>query len=57
MSLALAAFLRPLVFLLVAALVLIPVRLAIQRWMPEGRLKRILLLRVNAQETGERWRE
>lgn len=36
----------PFMFLL-AALVLYPARKAVQKWMPEGRLKRLLLRRVN----------
>lgn len=43
MSLFLAAALRPFVYLAVAVLILIPVRLACQRWLPEGKLKRFLL--------------
>ena len=43
MSLFLALLLKPLVILLVAGCVLIPVRLAVQRYMRDGKLKRFLL--------------
>ena len=43
MSLFLAAALKPLILLLLAALVLIPARLAVQRFMPDGKLKQFLL--------------
>lgn len=46
MSAAVAMFLRPFVLLLVVVLVLLPVRYAVARWMPDGRLKRILLMKV-----------
>ena len=42
----LAALLRPLVILLLAILVLTPARLAVVRYFPEGKLKRLLLRRV-----------
>jgi hypothetical protein len=42
----LAALLRPLVLFIVLACILLPIRYAVIRFMPEGRLKRILLLRV-----------
>lgn len=44
---AIAAFLRPFVLLVLALLVLTPAKRAVQRWMPEGRFKRLLLRRVN----------
>jgi len=39
-------FLRPFILLLVMLLVLMPIRKAVIRWMPEGKLKRILLMKV-----------
>ena len=43
----LAAFLKPLATFLFFALICIPTRLAVQRFMPEGRIKRLLLIRVS----------
>lgn len=43
----LGVVLKPLVLFLLCALVLYPARRAIIRWLPEGRLKRVLLRRVN----------
>jgi hypothetical protein len=40
-----ALVLKPLFFMLVCALILYPARRAVMRWLPEGRLKRILLFR------------
>lgn len=42
----LAILLRPFVVLAVLGLVCLPARLLVQRKMPEGKLKRLLLLRV-----------
>lgn len=39
-------FLRPFILLLVMVVVLVPIRKAVIRWMPEGKLKRILLMKV-----------
>ncbi len=51
---AIAIVLRPLLLLVVVGLVLLPARRAVQR-MPEGRLKRVLLLRVSsAYDTRDR---
>jgi hypothetical protein len=44
-----ALLFKPLVVLLFFAAVLIPARLAVTRWWPEGRIKRILLTRVDGQ--------
>jgi hypothetical protein len=41
-----AILLRPLLALVVLAAICIPVRLAAQRWIPEGRIKRLLLRRL-----------
>lgn len=46
MTAAIALFLRPFILLLVMLVVLVPVRKAVIRWMPEGKLKRILLMKV-----------
>lgn len=42
-----ALVLKPLVFFIFAGLVLYPIRLAFIKWFPEGKLKRLLLRRVN----------
>jgi hypothetical protein len=44
MSWLLAIALRPFVALLLFGLICLPARLAVQRWMRDGRLKRLLLL-------------
>jgi hypothetical protein len=38
--------LKPLFFLLVCGLILYPARRAVMRWLPAGRLKRLLLFRL-----------
>lgn len=35
--------LKPLIFLLVLGCICLPARLAVQRWVPDGKLKRFLL--------------
>jgi hypothetical protein len=42
-----ATLLRPFVLLLLGAWVLYPARVAVIRHMPEGRLKRLLLIRIS----------
>jgi hypothetical protein len=42
-----ALVLKPLFFMLVVGLILYPARRAVMRWLPEGKLKRLLLRRVN----------
>lgn len=42
-SMLIALAIRPFALVLLALLVLRPARLAVERWMPEGRLKRTLL--------------
>lgn len=42
-----AALLKPVILFLLVALVLYPVRRAVMRWWPEGRVKRLLLWRTN----------
>jgi hypothetical protein len=38
-----AFFIRPLVALVVLGFICLPARLAVRRWMPEGKLKAMLL--------------
>ncbi len=47
----LAAFLRPFAIFLFMVLIGLPVRYAIQRWMKEGSLKRLLLYRWESGKT------
>lgn len=47
MTLFLAAFLRPFVLFFILACVLLPIRFAVMKWMPECRLKRLFLLRID----------
>ena len=49
-----AVVLRPLIFLIVLGLICLPVRLAVQRWLPEGKLKRLLLVQVGPKKTQRR---
>ena len=44
MSVALAAFLRPFIAVLVLALLVYPIKWLVQRYLPEGRLKRFLFI-------------
>ncbi len=41
-----AVVLRPFAALLLFGLICLPARLAVQKWLPPGRLKSLLLLRV-----------
>ena len=41
-----AIVLKPFAMLIVAVVILIPARMAAERYIPEGRLKRVLLRRV-----------
>lgn len=43
MTWALAAALKPLGALILFGLICLPVRIAVQKWMPDGKLKRLLL--------------
>jgi len=43
MSFAIAMLLRPFALFILLACVLLPIRFALMRFMPEGRLKRVLL--------------
>ena len=47
MSFAIAALLRPFALFLLLACVLLPIRRAVMRWMPECAVKRLFLLRVD----------
>lgn len=51
-SVAIAMLLKPFVALVILGLICLPARLAVMRWIPEGRLKRILLFHVS--HTGTR---
>ncbi len=42
----LALALKPLAALILFGLIALPGRIAVQKWMPEGRLKRLLLKRI-----------
>lgn len=46
MALAIAAFLRPFALFFVLACVLLPIRFALMKWLPNGRVKRLLLLKL-----------
>ena len=46
MSFAIALLLRPFALFVLLACVLLPIRFAVIRWAPDGRLKRLLLLKV-----------
>jgi hypothetical protein len=48
-SFLMALLLRPLVQLLVLGLICLPARLAVQRYMKEGKLKRTLLTRIGEE--------
>lgn len=45
-----ALLLKPLFFLVIFGLILLPIRLAFIRWFPEGKLKRILLFGLDSAE-------
>lgn len=47
---AIVAFLRPFLIFAIIMLILVPIRLGCQKWLPEGRLKRILLYKIH-----DRW--
>lgn len=51
-SLAIALLLRPFAALVLFGLVLLPIRFAVIRWMPAGRMKSILLLPVGRKHPG-----
>ena len=41
-----AVVLRPIAALILFGLILLPAKYAVQKWMPEGKLKRLLLTQV-----------
>lgn len=43
MSVFLAAFLKPFVFFILAACIIYPIKKAVEKYLPEGKLKRLLL--------------
>lgn len=45
-NLEIALLIKPFAALVLFGLILLPIRLAVKRWMPEGKLKRLLLTRV-----------
>lgn len=45
----LAVVFRPVAALILFGLICLPARIAVQRWLPEGKLKRLLLLKVGSQ--------
>jgi len=45
-----AVILRPLIILVVLGLICLPVRMAAKRWLPEGRIKSILLKPVGPKK-------
>ena len=47
-NLAIALILRPIVALIIFGLILLPIRLAVTRFLPAGAMKRLLLLRVDS---------
>ena len=44
---AIALLLKPLVLLVLAVLVFYPAKLAVKKWLPEGKLRSLLLRRIN----------
>ena len=49
----LAVVLKPFFALVLFGLICLPARLAVQRWMPEGKLKRLLLREVRKRVAGQ----
>jgi hypothetical protein len=50
MSILIAAATRAIILLVVLGLICLPVRLAVKKWMPEGKLKKLLLRPVSDSE-------
>lgn len=50
----LAIVIKPLVALVLFGLICLPARLAVQRWMPEGKVKRLLLTDIQGASDPER---
>jgi hypothetical protein len=46
MSIFLAALIRPMLLFVVLACILLPIRFAVIRWIPDGKLKRFLLTEI-----------
>lgn len=46
-----AVVLRPIIILVVLGLICLPVRLAVKKWLPEGKLKSILLKKVGPKKS------
>src|SRR3569833_1694448 len=51
----LAIILRPFVLLLISVLFLIPGRLAVQRWLPDGRITRVIMWQIPNWATPRIW--
>lgn len=51
MTFAIAMLLRPIALFILLACILLPIRFAVIKWMPEGKLKRILLTDMRVPET------
>jgi hypothetical protein len=49
-----ALVIKPLAFFVFAGLVLYPIRRAAMRWLPDGKLKRLLLFRVSETQSYRR---
>lgn len=45
-NLEIALLIKPLAALVLFGLICLPARLAVRRWLPEGKLKRLLLTRI-----------
>jgi len=48
----LAVIFRPIAALILFGLICLPARIAVQKWMPEGKFKRVLLLPLKRKTTG-----
>jgi hypothetical protein len=48
----LSIILKPLILLVLFGLICLPARLAVQRWMKDGKLKRVLLFTVSKHPGG-----
>lgn len=51
MSFALALIFKPIAALILFGLICLPARLAVQKWMPDGKVKRFLLLPLKRKPT------
>ena len=56
-NMAIALLLRPIIIMALGLAILNPARKAVIRWIPEGRIKRLLLLRVADQHIGQHRRD